>query len=63
MQSVTFGIIEGAHSIHDWAFFQKTNLGNHLVKDTFLPYKLIGDIAYPMWPWFYSSFKGETYGL
>jgi hypothetical protein len=28
-----------------------------------LPYKLIGDIAYPMKPWFYSPFKGEKEGL
>jgi hypothetical protein len=30
--------------------FQKKNLGNNVVKDKFLPYKLIRDIAYPMWP-------------
>lgn len=29
----------------------------------FLPYKLIGDAAYPMRPWFYSPFKGEKEGL
>ncbi len=25
----------------------------------FLPYKLIGNGANSMWPWFYSPFKGE----
>jgi hypothetical protein len=32
------------------------------MKDKFLPYKLIKDV-YPMWPWFYSPFKGEKDGL
>ncbi len=31
--------------------------------DKFLPYKLIGNAAYPMWPWLCSPFKGEKYGL
>jgi len=26
MQSVAFGIMGGAHSIHDWAFFQKIKI-------------------------------------
>jgi hypothetical protein len=30
-----------------------------VISGAFLPYKLIGDIAYPMKPWFYSPFKGE----
>lgn len=28
-----------------------------------LPYKLIGDVAYPMRPWLYYPFKGENDGL
>jgi hypothetical protein len=28
-----------------------------------LPYKLIGDVAYPMRQWFYSPFKGKMEGL
>jgi hypothetical protein len=40
-------------------FFQKTNVGSHVWKNKFLPYKLIGNAAYPMWPWFYFPFKGE----
>lgn len=27
------------------------------MKDKFLSYKLIGDCAYSVWPWIYSSFK------
>jgi hypothetical protein len=30
---------------------------------TFLPYNLIGNIAYLIRPWFYSPFKGEKTGL
>jgi len=30
-----------------------------MMKDKFLPYKLINDVVYPMRPWFYSPFKGE----
>ena len=29
------------------------------MKDELLPYKLMGDAAYPMRPWIYSPFKGE----
>ncbi len=32
-------------SIYDWALFQKTELGNQVMKDKFLPYKLIRDVA------------------
>jgi hypothetical protein len=31
------------------------------MKNKFLPYKLIGNVTYPMW--FYSPFKGEKDGL
>jgi hypothetical protein len=34
-----------------------------MMKDKFLPYKLIGNVTYPMRPWFYFPFKGEKYGL
>jgi len=33
------------------------------MKDKFLPYKLIGDATYPMWPWFHSPFQNEKDGL
>jgi len=33
------------------------------MKGDLLPYKLMDDVAYPMRPWFYSSFKGEKDGL
>ncbi len=33
------------------------------MKNKFLFYKLIGDIVYPMQPWFYSPFKSEKNGL
>ena len=33
------------------------------MKGAFLPFKFIGDAAYPIRPWFYSSFKGEKDGL
>ncbi len=43
--------------------FPKTYVGSHVMKDKFLPYKLIGDATYPMWSWFYLHFKGEKDGL
>jgi hypothetical protein len=33
------------------------------MKNKFLPYKLIGDVVYPMRPWFYSPFRSEKNGL
>ena len=48
---------------HDWALFQRTDIGKRVIKLACLPYKLIGDVAYPMRPWFYSPFKGEKDGL
>jgi hypothetical protein len=47
-----------AGSCHDWTVFQRSDLGRHTMRNAFLPYKLIGDAAYPMRPWFYSPFKG-----
>ncbi len=49
--------------IHDWALFQKSEIGKKTMKGAFLPFKFIGDAAYPMRPWFYSPFKGEREGL
>jgi hypothetical protein len=37
-----------ACGIHDWVFFQKTDLKNQVMKNKFLPYKLIGNVVYPM---------------
>ncbi len=34
-----------------------------MMKDKFLPYNLIRDVAYPMRSWSYSPFKGEKDGL
>jgi hypothetical protein len=33
------------------------------MEDKILPYKFIGDVVYPMQPWFYSLFKSEKDGL
>jgi hypothetical protein len=37
-------------SIHDWVYFQKTNLGNHVMKDKFLLFKWLGNVVYSMQP-------------
>jgi hypothetical protein len=34
-----------------------------MIKNKFLPSKLIRDVTYPMQLWFYSPFKGEKDGL
>jgi hypothetical protein len=47
-----------AGSCHDWTVFQRSQLGLRTLRGEFLPYKLIGDAAYPMRPWFFSPFKG-----
>ena len=52
-----------AGSCHDWAVFQRSQLGKDVMNNKFLPYKLIGDAAYPMRPWFFSPFKGVQEGL
>ena len=52
-----------AGRIHDWALFQKSEIGKKTMRGAFLPYRFIGDAAYPMRPWFYSPFKGEKEGL
>ena len=48
---------------HDWTLFQNSDIGKRVMKGELLPYKLIGDAAYPMRPWFYFPFKGEKDGL
>jgi hypothetical protein len=48
---------------HDWTLFQNTEIGKKVINGAFLPYKLIGDAAYPMRLWFYSPFKGEKEGM
>ena len=52
-----------ARRIHDWALFQKSEIRKTTMRGSFLRFKFIGDATYPMWPWFYSPFKGEKYGL
>jgi hypothetical protein len=49
--------------MHDYVLFQKTDVGSYVMKDKFSPYKLIGDVVYPMQPWFYYLFEGEKDGL
>ena len=50
-------------SCHDWSVFQRSTLGVEVMKNKYLPYKLIGDAAYPMRPWFFTPFKGVKDGL
>jgi hypothetical protein len=38
-------------------------LEKKMIKGELLPYKLMGDVVYPMRPWFYSLFKGGKDGL
>lgn len=52
-----------AGSLHDWTVFQQTKVGRACMEGKFLPYKLIGDAAYPVRPWMYSPFKGTSDGL
>ena len=52
-----------AGSMHDWTLFKLTKVGRDCIKGKFLPYKLIGDCAYPVRPWIYSPFKGCAEGL
>jgi hypothetical protein len=48
---------------HDWTLFQNSDIRKKMMKGELLPFKLMGDAAYPMRPWFYSPFKGEKDGL
>ena len=52
-----------ASSCHNWAVFQRSQLGKDVMNNKFLPYKLIEDVAYPMRHWFFSPFKGVQEGL
>ena len=52
-----------ARSCHDWSVFQRSQLGKDVMQNKFLPYKLVGDAAYPLRPWFFSPFKGVQDGL
>ena len=49
---------EWTGSLHDWAVFQVTRIGRTYIEGKFQPYKLIGDVAYPVRPWMYCPFKG-----
>jgi hypothetical protein len=48
---------------HNWTLFQNIEIGKKVISGAFLPYKLIGDAAYPMRPWFYSPFKEKKEGM
>lgn len=48
-----------ARSIYDWTIFQLTKVRQKCMKSEELPYKLIGDVAYPIQPWMYSPLKGR----
>jgi len=65
MQSAVLGItIMSEQEIFiNGFFFQTIDVGSHVWKKKKLPYKLIGNVAYPMWPWFCFPFKGEKDGL
>jgi hypothetical protein len=46
-------------SLHDWSIFQVTKVGKAFMEGKYMPYKLIGDAAYPVRPWMYCPFKGQ----
>lgn len=52
-----------AGSLHDWSVFQVTKVGRGFMAGKYMPYKLIGDAAYPVRPWMYCPFKGQKDGL
>lgn len=52
-----------AGSLHDWSVFQVTKVGKAFMEGKYMPYKLIGDAAYPVRPWMYCPFKGQKDGL
>lgn len=64
MQNVSFGtmIFAWVGRYHDWTLFQKFDISKKIMKGTFLPYKLIGDLG-PMKPWLYSPSTSDKEGL
>jgi hypothetical protein len=52
-----------AGSLQDWFVFQVTKVGKAFMEGKYMPYKLIGDAAYPVEPWMYYPFKGQKDGL
>jgi hypothetical protein len=52
-----------AGSLHDWSVFQVTKVGKAFMERKYMPYKLIGDAAYPVRRWIYCPFKGQKDGL
>ena len=48
---------------YDWTLFQFSDIGKKIMSGELLHYKLIGDVAYPIRPWFYSAFEVEKEGL
>ena len=48
-----------AESLCDWAIFQMIKIRHAYIEGKFQPYKLIGDVAYPVRPWMYCPFKGR----
>lgn len=58
--------------MHDWMLFQLTNVEKYCIRGKFLPYKLIGDCEYLIWPFMplrkmhqstYNPFKSCVEGL
>jgi hypothetical protein len=47
-----------ADSLHDWVVFQVTKIKRTYIEEKYQPYKLVGDVVYPVRPWMYYSFKG-----
>jgi hypothetical protein len=52
-----------AGSLYDWSVFQVTKVGRAFMEGKYMPYKLIGDAAYPVRPWMYCPFKRQNDGL
>jgi hypothetical protein len=48
---------------HNWTLFHNSDIGKRIMRGALIPYKLIGDVAYPTRLWFYSPFKSEKEGL
>jgi hypothetical protein len=52
-----------ANSLHNCFVFQVTKVGKAFMERKYMPYKLIGDAAYPVRPWMYCPFKEQKDGL